>query len=215
MAIDKESIYQHLRYRIITNELSAGHQLNERELMAHYGIGRTPLRDVLMLLERDGLINRYPRLGAFVAQMDIHLLRHIIEIRLELEPLAAKLAAERIDAAQLERFTELVHKVDSIKWEAEDFLWEMTRCEYEFHHLIYESTKNEKLNEILKELHGVAARFWNYLMPNRSAAAERVKDVRQMAVILAQRDGDEASRVMRSHILKFVDKIKERVVETD
>ncbi len=80
MALNKD-IYENLRYRIITNELSAGQQLYEKELMQTYQIGRTPLREVFQELQRNGLIEIIPKLGTRVVTLDLRTLRETIELR--------------------------------------------------------------------------------------------------------------------------------------
>jgi DNA-binding GntR family transcriptional regulator len=71
MATLKEQVYQHVKYRIITQDLKPGQQLNEKDLMKRYAIGRTPLREILIDLQHDGLIQRFPRSGTIVAPMDL------------------------------------------------------------------------------------------------------------------------------------------------
>lgn len=214
MPNNKKKTYESLRYRIITHDLKPGTMINEKELMEHYEIGRTPLRDVLTLLERDGLIDRYPRSGTLVAPMHIHLLRQIIEIRLELDPLAARLAAERIDKAQIQRIKELAELVKNLLEERNnDQELVLGRYEFEFHHLVYEASKNKKLNEILNELHGISARFWHYFVTGKASATEQIQDVQMMAEALEAGDGDRAADIMRGHLLRFIEKIKGNLVE--
>ena len=90
----KENVYKDLRNRIMFHDLAPGQILNEKELMEHYTIGRTPLRDILNELQRDGLIKRFPRSGTIVAPMDIHLFKEAIEVRMVLEGHAVQLAAK-------------------------------------------------------------------------------------------------------------------------
>ena len=69
MQSNKKHAYENLRYRIITQELPPGELLKESDLMEHYGIGRTPLREIIIELQRQGLIRRVPRTGTWVAPM--------------------------------------------------------------------------------------------------------------------------------------------------
>ena len=80
----KDSTYQSIRLRIITHNLRPGGLLNEKELMREYKIGRSPLRDILIELQRDGLIQRFPRSGTLITLMDLDLFREVMEIRMNL-----------------------------------------------------------------------------------------------------------------------------------
>ena len=63
MSETKRVAYENLRYRIITQQLAPGEQLKDKELMEHYAIGRTPLREGFLELQNAGLIKRLPRSG--------------------------------------------------------------------------------------------------------------------------------------------------------
>ena len=74
-------------------EIAPGDPLNEGQLAAELGFGRTPLREALKRLETDHLVVSYPRRGTFATIVDITELAAISEVRQLLEPLAARKAA--------------------------------------------------------------------------------------------------------------------------
>ena len=74
----KVEAYQNIRFRIITHDLRPGELLNEKNLMKEYQIGRSPLREILIELQRDGLIQRFPRSGTLVTPIDLHLFKQVI-----------------------------------------------------------------------------------------------------------------------------------------
>ena len=80
MISKKDQTYKDLRYRIITHDLKPMAPLNEKALMDHYDLGRTPLREVLLQLQRDGLIQRYSRSGTIVSPVDIHIYKQNIDL---------------------------------------------------------------------------------------------------------------------------------------
>ena len=87
----KKKVYEDIRYRIITQDLPPGELLKEKELMTYYGIGRSPLRDIFIELQREGLIRRIPRAGTWVAPLDMNFVKQIAEVRIALEGLAGEL----------------------------------------------------------------------------------------------------------------------------
>ncbi len=208
----KAGTYENLRYRIITQDLAPGQLLNEGELMNQYQIGRTPLREVLLELQRDGLIQRIPRSGTFVAPLDLHLFRQVIEIRINLEGFAAQLAAERITPGQLDALRKVLQRVEELEGEDNENLEGLTQCEFDFHNILYEATHNQKLREILHELHGISARFWYYLVFGRQELLDQFKDHREMMDALSRKEGKKARETMEDHIQSFVNKVKERIL---
>ncbi len=157
----KSEAYESLRYRIITQELPPGELLKEKELTALYHIGRTPLREIFIELQRQGLIRMVPRSGTWVAPLDLNFVKQIAEVRLPLERLAGELATERILPEQ----KNLLEKI--LKWAAsgsgiEDAgLQEMFQHESRFHHILYAATQNAKLEELLVEFQSISSRFWH------------------------------------------------------
>ena len=213
----KTKTYKSLRYRIITHDLQPGQLLNETELMEQYQIGRTPLRDVLIELQRDGLVRRIPRSGTFVTSLDFHLLKQIIEIRISLEAFAAQLAAERITEDQLDALKQVLRKAeefseeDSQNGDGED-LDALTQCEFGFHETLYEAAHNQKLRDILHELHGISTRFWYYLVFDRQVLLDQFDDLREVMDALEKRDGKRAGEVIANHIQNFVDKARDKIL---
>jgi DNA-binding GntR family transcriptional regulator len=212
METNKLQIYQNLRYRIITHDLKPGEQLNEGKLMDAYGIGRTPLREVLIDLQRDGLIQRFPRSGTFVAPLNFHFFRQVIEIRVVLEPYAARLAASRITRDQLDALKTILAKVDKAAESDGQNLDLMTRYEFDFHDFLYEATNNHKLIDMLHELHGISARFWHHLVFGKQELTEQFEDLSAVYRALAKREPDTASDAMQTHIQNFVNKVRDMVI---
>jgi DNA-binding GntR family transcriptional regulator len=208
----KFQVYQDLRYRIITHKLPPGQQLNEKELMAQYRIGRTPLREVLLELQRDGLIQRFPRTGTFVAPLDLHLFRQVVEIRIELEAFAARLAAERIDAPRIERLERILGRVAEQGQRSDADLELLTRCEFKFHDTLYEGAANPMLTRMLQELHGVSARFWHYLVFDRGELFEQFVELRRVFEALRDGDAEGAHAAVEAHIRNFVGKVRNTIL---
>ena len=204
--------YQSLRYRIITHDLKPGEQLNEQRLMGEYHIGRTPLREVLIELHRDGLIQRFPRSGTFVAPLDFHFFRQVVEIRISLEPYAAQLAASHITEGQLISLNGILKKVESDSHSDEKNLQLLTLYEFDFHDILYQATHNRKLMDILHELHGISARFWHYLVFGKQELTEQFEDLKAVYRALEKRETDTARIAMEAHIQNFVNKVRKMVI---
>jgi GntR family transcriptional regulator, rspAB operon transcriptional repressor len=213
MTFRKDEAYKDLRYRIITHDLKPMESLNEKKLMDQYGLGRTPMREVLLQLQGDGLIQRFSRSGTIVSPVDIHAYKQNIEIRTVLEGLAGDLAAKNITAAQLKALEQILEQVSALEKMESDHIKELMQCEFDFHNLVYEATHNPKLNSILQELHGVSARFWHYQIFSKQELLDQYIDHREVLDALKNRDGRRAGDTLRNHIQKVLKKLGDKVLQ--
>src|SRR3954447_15922916 len=106
-----ERAYVAIRDQLIMLDIRPSEPIDDDALARSLGVGRTPVREALKRLEGDRLVVSFPRRGTFATGMDITDLAHISEIRVQLEPLAARRAAEH--AARHVR-TELEHMASAI-----------------------------------------------------------------------------------------------------
>jgi len=213
MTSPKDKTYQDLRYRIVTHALKPMESLNEKALMDHYGLGRTPMREVLLQLQRDGLIQRFSRSGTIVAPVDIHIYKQNIEVRTALEGLAGELAAKNIAPAQLDALEQILERVAALEKQNSEKLQELMQCEFDFHNLVYEATHNSKLIDILHELHGVSARFWHYQIFSKPELLEQFVDHRNVLDALKMRDGRRAAETLKGHIQNVLKKLGDKVLQ--
>ncbi len=102
-----DQAYRRVRRMICTAELEPGAVISESELCEQLGVGRTPVREAVRALAAEHLIDVYPRRGMFVAGVDPRDLRSISEVREQLEPFAARLAATRRDEDDLAEIDDL------------------------------------------------------------------------------------------------------------
>ncbi|UCF95224.1 MAG: GntR family transcriptional regulator, partial [Desulfobacterales bacterium] len=213
MTSKKDATYEDLRYRIITHDLKPMAPLNEKALMDHYGLGRTPMREVMLHLQRDGLIQRFSRSGTIVSPVDTHIYKQNIEIRTVLEGLAGELAAQRITPEQLAALRQILERVQELEKEDSENLKELMQYEFDFHHLLYESTHNPKLIDILHELHAVSARFWHYQIFSKQELLDQYIDHREVLDALEKRDGRRAAETLKNHLQNVLKKLGDKVLK--
>ena len=211
MSETKQTAYENLRYRIITQQLAPGEQLKDKEIMEHYGIGRTPLREVFLELQNEGLIKRVPRSGTWVAPMDLHFLKQVTEIRVGLESIAGEYAAERITNEQLAELELILDKVSAIEIDDNSNHEELLTYESAFHDVIYASTGNPQLEKLLHNYQSVGARFWHYLVFSREQMAEQFESHRQMFDALKKGDKNLCRAICDAHIRQYIGVIDGRI----
>lgn len=150
-------VFEFLRDAILTGKLKPGERLMEIALAERLGVSRTPVREAMKKLEQENFIEMVPRKGAYVADINAKDMLDVLEIRAVLEGFAASLAATRIserELKELERFVEKFEKAVSL--EDKDGLIE---TDNKFHDLIYRSTRNNKLTDLIKSLQDQFHRF--------------------------------------------------------
>lgn len=146
----RDVVFNTLRSAIITGELSPGERLMEIKLANELGVSRTPVREALRKLEKEGLVITTARRGAEVAPINEKDLKEVLEIRRSLESLACQIAAQKITPEQVE---EIRSMNDSIEKAIEMNDTEaITQLDIEFHEIIYVITENSRLIDMLHQL---------------------------------------------------------------
>src|SRR3954466_14959420 len=112
--------YRELEEMIVTLQLLPGTVLSEQALSVRLKIGRTPIREALQRLARDGLVLIMPRRGIMVSEINLRLQLRLLEVRRELERLMAKLAAERATLDERREFAELAEAMIAAAAHARD-----------------------------------------------------------------------------------------------
>src|SRR5947209_3280892 len=106
--------YVAIRDQLIMLEIQPNEPIDDDALARDLGVGRTPVREALKRLEGDRLVVSFPRRGTFATGVDITDLAHISEIRVQLEPLAARRAAERSSRALRDELEALAASIEAL-----------------------------------------------------------------------------------------------------
>jgi DNA-binding GntR family transcriptional regulator len=97
----RDQVLVELRRRIVDAQYLPGERLTEERLAADFGVSRNPVREALRVVEAEGFVEVQPRRGAVVATPDAATMRDMFAVRAMLEPMAARLAAERASDSEL------------------------------------------------------------------------------------------------------------------
>ena len=151
----KESVYDSLKMMILTGELQPGSRLTELDLAARLNVSRTPLREALSRLERDGLISNKPRQGSSVTVFDLKTLEDALDIREVLDAYAARQAAARIGTEDKARLHDLLAQCEALAQvegrPMEDMIREM-QLGLEIHRVIAQVSGNHLLCDTLSRI---------------------------------------------------------------
>jgi DNA-binding GntR family transcriptional regulator len=188
-------VFQKLRSRILTLEFKPGSRLVEDEICTMLQAGRTPVREALLRLEGEGLVNRDR--GWVVQSSDPANFRSIFETRMAIEGYATRLAAERAGPegiAGLEEILTVLEKAEEMPRS------EVNRLNQEFHKRIVGLSGNP----VFMEMHErTQFRYWNLRLPvifMKDQLAKSTEEHRAILKALKDRNPEMAERVTREHI---------------
>jgi DNA-binding GntR family transcriptional regulator len=167
-----EKAYRELEERIVTLVLEPGEVLSEARLSRSLGIGRTPVREALQRLAREGLVLVLPRRGVLVSEFNVQSHLRMLEVRRELENLMARCAAARSSDVERGRFRELGQEMRQAASAGDDLGF--MRLDLEFNQRVASASRNEFAVKALALMAGLSRRFW--FMHNR-----RSEDLRATA----------------------------------
>ena len=185
--------------RIVTGVYPPGMRLDETELASSFGVSRTPIREALIQLSSEGLVEIRPRRGAIVAEIGQQRLYEMFEVMAELEAMCGRLAARRITEAEQSAFV-AAHQACEAARNANDpdSYYQLNE---QFHQLLYAASHNVFLEE-------QAVALSKRLRPYRRLQL-RVRDrmnssfsehAAVVEAILAQ-DGELAATRIREHVV--------------
>jgi DNA-binding GntR family transcriptional regulator len=153
-----EQAYRVIEEQIVTLSLKPGKFVSEQTLSATYGFGRTPIREALQRLAREGLITIMPRKGILVSDINPRNQLLLLEVRRELERLLSRSGAQRASKKQRERLLEIAQGMDRAGKTNDDIAF--MRLDGEFNRLIVEAAQNDFAARSMKLLQGLSRRFW-------------------------------------------------------
>lgn len=196
----RERAYRHLRDTVLVDPAVQGTFLNEVELATEVGVSRTPVREALLLLAADGLVEMVPKRGAYVPPLSGRQIKELMELRGLLEQHAASvtlaagavpLAAMRDALAAQERLIETAQE-RLIEAASDDAAQEFIEWDRQFHQALVDAARNELIARTYAGLRtrqvrvGVAALF-------RAADRQRAVCGEHRRIVDALAAGDEAA----------------------
>lgn len=206
---DAERAYSQIREQVITTVLKPGAVIEEAALMRKLGFGRTPVREALKRLEAEKLVVVSPRRGIFVADVTLTDLRHIEEIRLELDTLAVRLAVQRIMPWEVEELRRLVAEFESCDECCSEH--DLMNLDRRFHALLREASHNRLLEAECKMLFNLSMRIWYLFIDHVTPETLGEDAFAEILAAVETKDVERAGEAMRRHILQFGESVKELI----
>jgi DNA-binding GntR family transcriptional regulator len=201
-----DQAYYRIRELIVTLELAPGSPVSERELMERLALGRTPIREALQALARERLVEVYPRRGMFVSRVDVRDLAGLSEVRLTLEPRAARLAAERATDADRASIALLLKELEHVRDSPDERA--LIDLDQRIHRHIYECTHNPFLAATLNEYYVLTLRIWFLALDRVTRLEDAVREHRELLRAIRAGNAERAEEAMRRHVTGFENAIR-------
>ena len=195
-----QHVFENLKQAIIRGEVAPGDRLVESRLADALDISRTPVREAIHKLEREGLLRRLPKGGFAVMNLSREDIEETFGIRCVLESYAARLAAENYSAEELSPLEEKIREFQ--KFLDQGQLDELPRVNTEFHSLFYALSRSPKLIKMINDLRDQIFRFRRILLKKDKWAEASNEDHRKMLEAIRDRDVNRVERVVKQHIAR-------------
>jgi DNA-binding GntR family transcriptional regulator len=200
-----------IREAIVDGRLEPGRRLKEEELARELGISRTPIREALLMLQAEGLVDAIPNRGAMVRVHTPDDLDDLYQLRALLEGYAARRAATRISPEQLEALRASCERFDGL--DPGKDLREVVRENMLFHSTILEVAGSSRLEGMVRRVIELPLVYKSYIWYSPDQQRISVHYHRQIANALAARDGERAELIMKEHVFEARDLLVARLRE--
>lgn len=190
-------IRQTLEREIISGVLLPGEQLDEERLSARFEVSRTPIREAIMQLIQDGLVEKEARRGTRVVKLDVHKLIQVFETSSELEGLCARLAARRIGKRELEELEKNHREAEAALTGGDEDAY--ARLGRQFHYLVIKASHNDFLIDTVNRiaLHTLPYRRFQLRCEGRARANQQDHALILQAITAG--DANLAYELMSAH----------------
>jgi len=209
----KGRAYKHIREKLLTGAMPPGSRVSEMDLAREIGMSRTPVREALVVLESEGLLQHQPGEGVTVMRLSRRDLQEAFEVRELLECGAVALAATRLTEAELASLDQILRQYEKLAREIRDsgsldaespVTLQMTVLDMAFHMNVISGTKNRRLIKMVGDIHVLTRTLgrWASLpsVPALRRLALIIRGHRRILRSLKQRESAAAQHWMREHV---------------
>src|ERR1035437_6998626 len=204
-------VFERLRKLIISLALPPGSPLSRNALTEQFGVSSTPIRDALMRLEEEGLVEVFPQRATVVSRVDVGLAQQAHFLRQALE-------LEIVKALALDHSEQLVGELNSTialqqKFAKAGDFEKFMAADNDFHQQLYTATGNEGLWDLVRSRSGHIDRLRRLHLPSPGKAQDIVRHHKLIVKAIAAGEPEKAQQHLREHLsgtLRYLDEIRAR-----
>lgn len=202
-----DELVERLRRQIVEGDLPPGDKISEKDLCETYGVSRTPLREALKVLAREGLVVLTPHRGAHVAMLTVEDLEEAFPVIGALEALAGELACARATDEEIAR-VEALHGRMAAAFRARDRK-RYFRLNQEIHEALAEAARNPTLEAMRQMLDGRVSRARYYANISTARWEHAMREHDAILQALKARDGEGLGRILKAHLRLKLETLRE------
>ena len=193
-----ERVYENIRQRILEDDLPPGTRLISDQLAKEMGVSRTPVKEALLRLEKDGFAVSVPRRGVYAKKFSRAEIKEIYEVREVLEALAVRLGAPLINEKQIRAMLKTCHDFQrSVK---KKDTRSCLKADFEFHKLLIQASRNSKLVDVINTFNLQLLSIFTKEREYWSRAPRYIEQHLSIIDALSNDDSDLAQELLQKHI---------------
>lgn len=188
-----------LRKRILGGEFKDGAQLRQDALAKDYDVSRIPVREALLTLESEGLVEFHAHRGAFTTELSINKIRELFELRTLLETYVLRHAIAKLTATDLQAAEDILQKYDeALNSRGEIDNW--SEYNYAFHLALYKPAELPETLSLISHLNTKSGRYIRMQLLYTQEIEKAEREHHELLELARQGDADEACVLLKRHI---------------
>jgi DNA-binding GntR family transcriptional regulator len=192
------TIYAELRDELVSLARRPGDPIVEKQIAAAYGVSRTPVREAVLRLADEGLIDIFPQSGTFVSRIPTAALPEAMVIRRSLEETTARLAAERASRAQIADIDAILKRQREVSALADQHAFHL--ADEAFHAAIAEAAGLPRVWTVVQQVKVQVDRVRRLTLPQKGRMPLLIKEHAAIAAAIRKHDPAEAAAYMGAHL---------------
>ncbi|MGO4618189.1 GntR family transcriptional regulator [Nocardia sp. 2YAB30] len=206
---ESQRVRDALENAVVDGHYRPGERLDPARLEQEFGCSRTPVREALQALERSGLVQIRPKQGTYVTELSITELAERFEVMAELEGMAARLSARRIEKESLDELERTLRECEdhATTGDADSYYY----ANAAFHGVVYDSCGNEYLRQQAHSLKRALQPYRRLQLRVPDRMRRSMAEHREIADAIAAGDAETAENAARDHVLVQVKEFSQLV----
>jgi len=195
-------VFRQLENDILNGKYKEGESLIETKISSELGVSRTPVREAIRQLELEGLVKFIPNRGAIVQGITLKDIEDIYTIRMMIEGLAARWAAEKITPEELKELQEIVDLEEfyTARGDAEQLL----KLDSRFHETLFNASKSRPLKHMLSMFHHYTQRARSISLAAPGRPDETFREHKAILEAIIEKDAEKAQILTTQHIKNVI-----------
>jgi len=195
----RESTYGYLKKKLLSGSFTPGERLTEEQLAADIGVSRTPIREALHKLEREGLVKPLETRGFCVPADSREEMEELFDIRSILEGYALRSACETIRPSDIDALEELIRKAEQAL--AQNKINEIFQFNTRFHDTLHGLVASRpRLHGMMADMRRYVLRYRRGTLHTVEGAKRAIEGHKKIMLAIRLKDPDLCERIMRAHI---------------